>query len=356
MIGHRTSEFRVLMEEVTDGLKRVFQTDNDVIILSSSGTGAMEAAVANMINPGDRVLAVTVGRFGERWVKLASVYGAAVERLDFQWGQAADPDVLRERLQRPDAEDIRAVLLTQNETSTGVCNDIQALAAVVREHGALVIVDAISGLLAIDLRTDEWGVDVVVGGSQKAFMLPPGLGFLSVSPRAWDAVEKCSQPRFYFDLTAARRSLEDRQTPYTPAVNLFVGLREALAMVFEEGLENVYARHARLARAVRAAVGALGLRLFADPAYASNVDTAVDVPSGIDGAGLLGMMNDGYDITIAGGQGPLKGRIFRIGHVGYVFERDILATIAALELSLRRAGMPVELGTGVAAAQKEFEV
>lgn len=354
MIGHRTAEFRALMEEVTGGLRRVFQTRNDVIIFSSSGTGAMEAAVANMINPGDRVLVVTIGHFGERWVKLASTYGAAVERLDFEWGQAADPDVLRERLQRPDAKDIRAVLLTQNETSTGVCNDVQALAAVVREHGALAIVDAISGLLAIELRTDEWGVDAVVGGSQKAFMLPPGLGFLSVSPRAWDAVKKCSQPRFYFDLSAARRSLGDWQTPYTPAVNLFFGLREALAMVFEEGLESVYARHARLARAVRAAVGALGLRRFADPAHASNVVTAVEVPSGIDGAALLNMMNDGYDITIAGGQGPLKGRIFRIGHVGYVFERDILATIAALELSLRRAGMPVELGTGVAAAQEEL--
>jgi aspartate aminotransferase-like enzyme len=353
-IGHRTAEFRALLEEVTRGLKEVFRTQNDVFVLSSSGTGAMEAAVANTVNPGDRVLVVVIGHFGERWVKLVSAYGAQVERLDFEWGQAADPDVLRSRLRQPDADDIRTVLLTQNETSTGVCNDVEALAAVVREHGALLIVDAISGLLGIELRTDEWGVDIVVGGSQKAFMLPPGLAFISVSDRAWEAVARCRQPRFYFDLPAARKALEDWQTPYTPAVNLFVGLREALRMAFEEGLDNIHARHRRLGRATRAAVQALGLQLLADPQRASDVVTAVRVPEGVDGSLLSRTMSQDYDITITGGQGALKGRIFRIGHVGHVFERDVLATLAALELALHKVGFPTQLGVGVAAAQKEF--
>lgn len=338
MINHRGPEFRALLASVTADLRYLLQTENDVLVLTGSGTGGMEAAVANLISPGDRVLAVSVGAFGERFADIARAFGAEVSMVSAPWGQAADPTALEAALERtPDA---RLVLVTHNETSTGVTNDLGALAEVVRARGAecqpLLVVDAISSAGALPLPSDAWGCDVVISGSQKAWMAPPGLSFISMGPRAWAAAERATCPRFYWDLRAARHAAERGETPWTPAVNALQGLRVALSLMRAEGLEAIYARHRRLARRMREGARALGLELFADPAHASDTVTTLRVPEGMHGEALLARVRE-QGVALAGGQGPLKGRVIRVGHLGYVEAADIDRVLEALAGALAGA-------------------
>jgi len=351
MIGHRSTDFADLYHRVADKLRLVCQTSGDVFVLTSSGTGAMETAVANVVRPGDKVLALITGNFGERFARIARAFGAAVVEVNFGWGGAVDPQVVAEHLRD---RDIRAVLATQNETSTGVANDIAALGRLLADHPALLLVDAISGLGGMDIRTDEWGVDILVGASQKALMLPPGLAFVTVSPKAWQMIEKNEGPRFYFDLLAARKAQANWNTPFTPAVSLFFGLEAALDMILAEGLPRVFERHALLAAAVRAAVRALGLQLLIPDEYASHTVTAVVGPEGVAVDELRRVLYSRYGVSVAGGQGILRGKIFRIAHMGFVDRTDVLAVLAALEMALAELNYPVELGSGVRAAQEVF--
>lgn len=331
-VGHRSRQFTAILQEVTDGLKKVFQTTGDVFVFTSSGTGAMEASLVNTLSPGDHVLVVSAGVFGERFASIAETFGLEVERVRFEPGQAADPDRVGECLsQHPET---KAVLVTHNETSTGVTNDVGAIAEKAAKHGALVIVDAVSSLAAIDLKTDAWGLDVVVGGSQKAFMLPPGLSFVSVSDRAWEMHKLARLPRFYWDFSKMKQSLEKGQTPFTPNVSLFNGLRAALRRILEEGLENGFQRHARVAELARQKVAALGFQLFADSRHASNTVTAVKALEGMDVARMTRDIQDRYGILLAGGQGDLRGKIFRIAHLGCISEREIITAVAAIETYL----------------------
>ncbi len=345
---HRGDEFARCLQACTEGLKEVFQTRNDVLILTASGTGGVEAAIVNCLSPGDSVVAIHSGKFGERMEEIATRFGAEVLSLDLGPGQAAHPDAAREALQKAQA---RALLFVQNETSTGVCQNVEGLAAAAHECGALSIVDAVSGMGGIPVRTDEWRLDVVVAGSQKAFMLPPGLAFVSVSNAAWQATETAAMPRYYFDLVAARKSLHKGQTPYTPNVNMFVALEAALGLMLDEGMEAVYARHASLGRACRAAMTALGLELLADPQCASDVVTAVKSPPGLDSTQLVSAVRTRHNILISGGQGDLKGRIFRIGHLGSCQLDELLETIQAVAQELAELGHACSAEEAVAAAQ-----
>jgi aspartate aminotransferase-like enzyme len=351
IIHHRTPQFQEVLKEVEKDLKYVFRTKNDVFILASSGTGAMEAAVCNLASSGDTVVTVQGGKFGERWTEIAKTYGMNTEIIDVEWGQAVDPQEIEKRLRANPK--IKAVFTTLCETSTGVVNDIEAIGRLVQDSAAVLVVDAISGLGAINLNTDGWAIDVVVSGSQKGLMLPPGLAFVSVSQKAWMKINESKSPRYYFDLRAAKKALDKTDTPFTPAIGLIIALREALNRIKEEGLENIFARHKKMADAARAAVKALGLELFA-PKAASNVVTAVKVPAVIDGEKLVKIMRDTYGVTIAGGQGEMKGQIFRIAHMGYIEEFDIIVGISCLEKVLHQMGYNFELGAGVKAAQEVF--
>lgn len=351
IIHHRTPQFQAILKEATLGLQYVFQTKQDVFILASSGTGAMEAAVANLLSAGDTALCIQGGKFGERWTELCKAYGVHAEILDVEWGKAVEPQEVQKRLKANPK--IKAVFATLCETSTGVANDIAALGNLLKETEAALVVDAISGLGAIDLKTDEWSCDVVVSGSQKGLMLPPGLGFISVSPKAWKLMESAKSPRYYFDLRTAKKAIEKTDTPFTPAITLIIALNEALAMIKEDGLEKVFLRHKKMAQATRVAVKALGLSLFA-PSASSDVVTAVCVPQGIDGEKLVKTMRDAYGITIAGGQDELKGKVFRVAHMGYIEEFDIIAGISCLEKVLTSMGYACTLGAGVKAAEEVF--
>ncbi|WXJ83260.1 Soluble hydrogenase 42 kDa subunit [Moorella thermoacetica] len=349
-INHRGPEFKALWAEVTSGLKDVFQTRAEVVILTASGTGGMEAAVANLISPGEKVLVVTIGAFGERFVQICRAFNVEAEVVAFPYGQAADPEVIAERLAADTGHEIKAILVQHNETSTGVLNDIQAISRARGDHPALLIVDSISGLAAADLPMDAWHIDVVIAGSQKAFMLPPGLTMLAVGERAWQAAEKCSNQRFYLDIKKARNSGLKGQTPFTPAVPLLYGLQESLRLLKAETLTGSYARHALMRDMVRAGVRALGLKLLADEAIASPAVTAVCVPEGMKPADIINPLRERFGVVVAGGQGAVKDQVFRIGHLGYVSFNDILAGLAALEAVLADAGVPVTRGAAVAAA------
>ncbi|MCX5694006.1 MAG: alanine--glyoxylate aminotransferase family protein, partial [Candidatus Omnitrophica bacterium] len=298
IIHHRTPQFQEILKEASIGLKWAFQTANDVFIISSSGTGAMEAAVINLLSGGDTALVIQGGKFGERWTEIAKAYGINVEVLDVEWGKAVSPAEIGKRLKTN--PQIKAVFSTLCETSTGVDNDIQAIAAVVKETPAVLVVDAISGLGAVDLKTDAWGVDVVVSGSQKGFMLPPGLGFICLSAKAWKLVESSKSSRYYLDLRKAKKALDKNDTPFTSSITLIIALNEALKIMQQDGLENIFKRHKIMADATRAALKALGLELFA-PTAASDGVTAAKVPAGIDGEKLVKTMRDTYGVTIAGG-------------------------------------------------------
>lgn len=351
IIHHRTPQFQAILKEAAEGLKYVYQTKGDVFILASSGTGAMEAAVANLLSPGDTALTIQGGKFGERWTEICKSYGINTELIDVEWGKAVTPGEIEKRLKTNPK--IKAVFTTLCETSTGVVNDIAAIGKVVKETNAVLVVDAISGLGAIDLQTDNWFCDVVVSGSQKGLMLPPGLGFISVGPKAWKLAENSKCPKYYFDLKAAKKAIDKTDTPFTPAITLIIALCASLRMIKEDGLEKVFGRHAKMAEATRRAMKALGLELFA-PTAASDVVTAVKVPQGIDGEKMVKTMRDTYGVTIAGGQAELKGKVFRVAHMGFIEEFDIIAGISCLEKVLAEMGYKFELGRGVKAAEEVF--
>lgn len=337
MINHRGKEFGELLHHITDQLKGLFQTKGDVLILTASGTGGMEAAVANTLSPGDKVLSVSSGAFGDRFADIAEQFGAEVTRLCFEWGSAADPGAVRQALKADPS--IKAVLVTHNETSTGVTNDLASISAVVKQFDSLLLVDGVSSIGSINLPVDEWQCDVAVTASQKGWMAPPGLAMVSVSQKAWQAYETAKMPRFYWDFGKAKSFLEGKsQTPWTPAVSTFYALAVALDMVDRETLPSVFARHARVAKAARDGIKSLGLSLFADEAHASNTVTAIKGPQGVDVKRLLQILRDEYGVVLAGGQQKLDGKIFRIGHLGWVTEADIREIIAALQAALPRAG------------------
>ena len=349
-IGHRTPEFSAIFDDVTDGLRWLFQTEQDVITLASSGSGAMEAAIFNTINEQDKVLCIVGGKFGERWRDIARVKGASVDTIDVEWGSVLDIKVLKEKLQ---TDKYKAVCITHNETSTGVTNPLKEVAEVVNDYGALLIVDAVTSLGAIDMPFDKWGIDIAVSGSQKGFMLPPGLGFIAISEKAWKAVDECKMPGYYFDLKKARKNLAKSTTPYTPAVNMFLALQAAFEIMKEEGLENIFNRHSMLAASVQAAMPALGLNMFVkDKSARSNSISAICAPEGINADDFRKAMKKRFDISLAGGQEHLKGKIFRIGHLGFCAPRDILASISCMEICLAELGHGDHFGKGSAAAAK----
>lgn len=340
MINHRGPEFAAIVRRTTERVQQVYQTKNAVLSLSTSGTGGMEAAVVNHVRPGEKVLAITIGVFGKRFVEILGAYGAEPVELAFDFGTAADPSRVDAALKAN--PDIKTVLITHNETSTGTTNVTLAdVAKVTRQHDCLLIVDAISSLSSIPVKTDEWGLDVVVSGSQKGWMVAPGLAFVSVSDRAWERQAQNKTPRYYFDLGKARASLERGETPWTPAVSLFFQLDKALDMMFAEGLEAIYERHRRLARMTRDGIRAFGLELLASEGVESDTVTAVKIPDGVDGAAFTKVAREEFDTVFAGGQGPLRGKIFRFGHLGHVHEEDVRAGLQAVESTLARLGHPV---------------
>ena len=336
MINHRGEEFWQILDKITANLKKLFQTKNDVFVLTGSGTGGMEAAIVNTLSPGDKVLSVSIGAFGERFVTIAEQFGAEVIPLRFEWGKAADVDAVRQALHAE--PEIKAVLVTHNETSTGVTNDLASISSVVKEFDKLLLVDAISSLGSINLPVDNWHCDVAVTGSQKGWMAPPGLAMVSVSPEAWQAHAKARMPRFYWDFAQAKGYLKEGQTPWTPAITTIFALSISLEMMLKEGLPNIIARHARVAEAARAGVKSLGLSLFADEKYASNTVTAIAAPDGLDVNKMRKILREEHQIVLAGGQQKLNGKIFRIGHLGWVTEEDIEQVISALKVVLPQAG------------------
>ncbi|MBN3881327.1 MULTISPECIES: pyridoxal-phosphate-dependent aminotransferase family protein [unclassified Nostoc] len=354
-IGHRTSEFSNILAEVTENLKWLHQTQSDVLTLNVSGTGAVEAGIINFLSPGDRILVGSNGKFGERWVEVGQAYGLNVEEVKVEWGKPLDPAVFAEKLQADTQKQIKAVIITHSETSTGVLNDLETINRHVKEHGeALIIVDAVTSLGAFNLPVDTWGLDIVASGSQKGYMIPPGLGFVSVSPKAWEAYKTAKLPKYYLDLGKYRKATAKNTTPFTPPVNLIVALHTTLRIMKEEGLESIFARHERLKNATRAAIKGLNLPLLAADNSASPAITAV-APQGIEPDKIRSLMKKRFDIALAGGQDHLSNKIFRIGHLGFVSDRDILSCIASLEVTLTELGYEdFTPGSGIAAAVKVF--
>jgi aspartate aminotransferase-like enzyme len=350
VLHHREPEFIGMLAEVREGLKYLFQTSSEVVILAASGTGAMEAAIANLFSAGDRALVISGGKFGERWAEICRAYHVEVTVLEVPWGEAVNPADVREALEREPS--LRGVCVQACETSTGVAHDVQALGEIVKHHPqALLIVDAVSALGAVELPMDAWGLDAVVTGSQKALMLPPGLAFAALSDKAWQRATETTLPRYYFDLLKLRRDLAQNDHPYTLPTSLVVALREALQRLRAEGLERIVRRHRQLAEATRAAMRALGLSLLTTTSP-SDALTVVRVPEGIDGARLPKAFQDQFNMTIVGGQDQLRGKVFRLAHMGYVDTFDVVTMVAAVELVLHRLGYAVELGAGVRAAQE----
>jgi len=336
MINHRGDEFGQILNEVTAKLKQLFQTKQDVFVLTGSGTGGLEAAIVNMLSPGDKVLSVSIGVFGERFAAIAEHFGAEVIPLRFEWGKAADVDAIRQALQAEPK--IKAVLVTHNETSTGITNDLASISPVVKQFDKLLLVDAISSLGSINLPVDDWHLDVTVTGSQKGWMVPPGLTMVSISPEAWQAHSEAKMPHFYWDFTRAKSYLEKGQTPWTPAVSVVFALSVSLEMMLREGLPNIIARHARVGKAARDGIKSLGLSLFAEESHASNTVTAVAAPDGLEVKKMLKILREEHKVVLAGGQQKLDGKVFRIGHLGWVTENDIEIVMSALKVALPQAG------------------
>lgn len=336
MINHRSVEYHAMMGDITQKIKEIYQTKNDLFILTGSGTGGLEAAATNMLSPGDPVLSVSIGVFGDRFTSIAQTFGANVIPVKFDMGKAADPEIVRQALQ--DHPDIKAVLITHNETSTGVTNDLASLSKVVKSFNKLLIVDCISSMSSINCPVDDWQIDVAVSGSQKGWMSPPGLAFVSVSQKAWEAYAQAKMPRFYWDFARAKKYLEKEETPWTPAVSVIYALQVGLNILSKEGLQNIFARHERVGKATREGAKALGLKPVADEKYASNTVTSIWLPAGIEYKALSKTMREDYQIVIAGGQGALDGKIFRIGHLGWVDVKDIEECMAALEGALAKLG------------------
>jgi len=350
IMHHREPEFEKIFGEIREGLKYLFQTKNEVLIFTSSGTGAMEGAVSNILSKGDKALVIRGGKFGERWGEICKAYGIEFVPIDVEWGKAVDPMKVQKILESD--RSIRAVYTQASETSTGVRHPVKEIAEVVKKYeNTVIVVDAITGIGVFSLPMDEWGLDVVVSGSQKALMLPPGLAFAALSDKAWKFVERSDLPKYYFDFRKELKSAQKNQNSYTPAISLFVGLRESLQMIQKEGLESVFRRHEKLATATRAAVKALGLELYA-PDSPSNALTAVKVPEGIQGGKLKNLFFEKFGITVAGGQDQAKGKIIRIAHLGYYERLDMVMVISALEMLLKEMGYGFELGAGVKAAEE----
>ena len=350
-IGHRSGEFQATVHRTTEQLKWLHQTSGDVLVITGSGTAAMEAGIINTLSRGDKVLCGDNGKFGERWVKVARAYGLDVEVIKAEWGQPLDPEAFRAALEADATKAIRAVILTHSETSTGVINDLETIAGHVKAHGtALTLADCVTSLGATDVPMDAWGLDVVASGSQKGYMLPPGLSFVAMSDRAWKAYERSDLPKFYLDLGPYRKTAAKDSNPFTPAVNLYFGLEAALEMMQKEGLEAIFGRHARHRAAAQAGMKAIGMPLFAAEGCGSPAITAV-APEGIDAEQLRKSVKEKFDILLAGGQDHLKGQVFRIGHLGYVCDRDVLTAVSAIEATLQAHGAHKgTFGSGVAAA------
>ncbi len=351
IIHHRAPQFAGVLREVEEGLKYLYQTKNDVLILASSGTGAMEGAVTNTLCKGDKALVVRAGKFGERWTEICEAYGVTAINIDVKWGEAVDPALIRSALEAD--RSIRAVFIQAHETSTGVKHPIREVGGIVRRYAdTIVVVDAISALGVFDIPVDEWGLDIVVSGSQKAFSLPPGLAFASVSPKAWQRIEKSDLPKYYFNFLKERKALQKDQTAYTPAISLIVGLREVLTRIKENGLERLFTHHRMLAEAARKAVKAMGLEIFTE--VPSEAVTVIRAPHGLDGQNIVKLLREKYGITIAGGQGEAKGKIFRISHMGYTDRFELILVLSAVEIALKELGYPLELGRGLQAAEEYF--
>lgn len=353
MIDHRGPQFAEILAEITAGAKRVFKTKHDLLLLTSSGTGGLESAVANLVSPGDEVVVALSGNFGERFAALAAAYGADVVRLEFEWGEPVDADDLARVLERHPKAGV--VLLTHNETSTGLTNPLRELAGVARRAGRIVVVDGVSSISSIDIETDAWGVDVAVSGSQKGWMAPPGLSLVSVSDRAWAQQAKARSPRFYFDWKEAKSWADKGQTPFTPTIAVVFALQEGLHMLEEEGLDNVYERHVRLARATQAGLRALGFELYAREGYRSNTVTSAVPPQGLDVAALRKLLDEKYGVVIAGGQGKMSGKMVRVGHLGAVAEGDVVQVIWAIEQALEELDIAPADGRGVAAVTNSVQ-
>ena len=353
IVHHRSPDFRPTYRQVLDRLKDVYRTQTEVLLYTASGTAGLESVVANLTSPGDRVVAVSAGYFGERWADIARAYGCEVEHIAYEWGETPSADDLASRLAELGGANV--VLVTQSETSTGVVCDVRAFAAAAKEAGTLIAVDAISSLGAIPCETDEWGLDSVVSGSQKALMSPPGLMTVSVSDAAWKAREGAAAPRFYLDWERTRVAQESLDAAFTPAVSIVMGLNVALGLILERGLEAAFDEHVRLGRACREGVKAMGLELFSPDDDSSAVVTTVRVPESIDGAQLLLDLRDRFGITLAPGQGPLKGKVFRVGHLGYYDVFDITTALAGIELALAEAGADIERGVAVTRALETYE-
>jgi len=336
MINHRGNEFGEIFKDVTAKMKQVFQTKNDLLILTGSGTAGLEAAVVNMLSPGDTVLSVSIGVFGERFAKIAQTFGATLVPLNFEQGQAAKPEMIKKALDENPG--VKAALVTHNETSTGVTNDLAAISKIVKTAGKLLMVDCISSLGSVNVPVDDWKIDVAISGSQKGWMVPPGMTMLSVSSEAWRANESAKMPRFYWDLGKARANLEKGQTPWTPAISIVFAFQVALDMMLKEGINNIFARHEKMGNLTRQMAEGMGLTLLADPRYASNTVTSLVADRGLDVKKLTKTMREEFDIVLAGGQGQLEGKIFRIGHLGMVSEKDIFDVFDALKVALPKAG------------------
>ena len=350
MVHHRTPQFSKIFGEAAEDAKYLFQTKQDVIILASTGTGGMESCITNLFSPGDKVLVVNGGKFGERWGKISESYGLEPVWVNVEWGQAVDANKVKELLDKD--KDIRAILVQASETSTAVAHPIEALSKLTRDRDdILLVVDGITGVGVFPLPMDEWGIDAIVTGSQKALELPPGLALVALSEKAWKFADQSKCPHFYFDLKKERKNLANQTSAYTPAVSLVIGLRAVLKSIKEEGMENVHKRHNRLARATRAATQALGLKMVAPDAPADSL-TGVFLPDGIDGGKIVKSLRDDFGVTLAGGQDQWKGKVIRIAHLGYVDTFDTIVAISAIEMALKKFGHAVELGKGVAAAQE----
>ncbi len=350
MVHHRTPQFSKIFAEAAEDAKYLFQTKQDVIILASTGTGGMESCITNLFSPGDKVLVVNGGKFGERWGKISESYGLEPVWINVDWGQAVDANKVKTILDKD--KGIRAILVQASETSTTVCHPIEALSKLTRDRDdILLVVDGITGTGVFPLPMDEWGIDAMITGSQKALELPPGLALVALSEKAWKFADQSKCPHFYFDLKKERKNLANQTSAYTPAVSLVIGLRAVLKSFKEEGLENVHKRHNRLARATRAGAKALGLKMVAPDAPADSA-TGVFLPDGVDGGKLVKSLRDDFGVTLAGGQDQWKGKVIRIAHLGYVDTFDTIIAISAIEMALKKFGHAVELGKGVAAAQE----
>jgi aspartate aminotransferase-like enzyme len=337
MVNHRGPEYHEIFAEVTENMKKVFQTKNDLILLTGSGTGGLEAAVVNTMSPGDKLLSVSIGVFGDRFASIAKTFGADVVSLKVEWGKAADPDAIKKALK--DNPGVKTVMVTHNETSTGVTNDMKAISKVVKDAGKLLVVDSISGMGSLPLPVDELKIDVAISSSQKGWMVPPGMAMVSVSPEAWKAREAAKMPNFYWDFVRAKKNYDEKkENPWTPAVSIVYAFQVALKMMLKEGIENIFARHQRIGQSVRDGVKKLGLTCFADSAYASNTVTSVNIPASLDGKKFRQVLREQYKVVLAGGQQTLDGKIFRIGHLGMINDKDVKEILTAIEKVLPVAG------------------